>query len=96
MSVFTLEELKETIELFSPIQCDFLSENCIVAMENNNHRTGCKLMVTGDSQQEFEVNWSKVVNKAGYKEEKKLTEHGAEAISFFLTKKLTEYTVIEV
>lgn len=95
MSILTLEELKETIELFSPVQCDFLSENCIVAMENNNHSSGCKLSVTGDSTLDFQISWAKTVNKAGYKEEKKITEHAAETIAFFLTKSLTEYSVVE-
>jgi hypothetical protein len=41
------------------------------------------------------VNWSRKVNKAGYKEEKKVIEHAAEAIAFLLTPKITPYTVIE-
>jgi len=95
MSILTLEELKETIELFSPVQCDFLAENCIVALENNAHKTGCDLKVSGDHDKVYKINWTKTFNKAGYKEEKKITEHAAETISFFLTTKLTEYNVVE-
>ena len=35
------------------------------------------------------------MNKAGYQEPKKTTEHAAEAISFFLSHQLTEYKVVE-
>ncbi|MDQ3191767.1 MAG: hypothetical protein M3Q58_09245 [Bacteroidota bacterium] len=95
MNILTLEELKETIELFSPIQSDFYAENCIVAMENNSHVSGCVLSVEGDKSEQFQIKWTKVFMKAGYKEEKKITEHAAETISFFLSKNFTEYTVIE-
>jgi hypothetical protein len=95
MEYFTLEELKETIKLFSSSQCDFLSENCIVALENNRHSSGCKLFVTGDTKEDFKLIWSKEFNKAGYKEKKKITEHAAETISFLLCTYFTEYTVIE-
>jgi hypothetical protein len=95
MEVLTIEELKETISVFSSIQCDFLSENCIVALERNNHVSGCKLNVTGENTRSFNLNWSSKVNTAGYKEAKKIIEHAAETISFFLCSKFTNYTVIE-
>jgi hypothetical protein len=95
MEVLTIEELKETISVFSSTQCDFLSENCIVALEKNNHISGCKLNVTGDNTMSYNLNWSSKVNTAGYKESKKIIEHAAETISFFLCSKFTNYTVIE-
>lgn len=95
MTVFTLEELKDTITLFSIIQADFWSENCIVALEHNSHKTGCILNVTGDQAEDIELKWSMSVVKNGYKEEKKFIEKSAEAISFFLCRKYTEYNVIE-
>lgn len=95
MVTFTLEELRESIELLSPVQMDFFSESCIVALEAHNHKTGCDLTVDGDTITSFKLNWSKKVNRNGYKEAKKVTEHAAEAISFFLSRQLTNFTVLE-
>ena len=95
MEIFTIEELKETISVFSTTQCEFLTENCIVALEKNNHASGCKLDVVGDTTKCFNLKWSNKVNTAGYKEPKKIIEHAAEAISFFLSSKFTNFTVIE-
>lgn len=87
--------MKDTITLFSVTQADFWSENCIVALEHNTHKSGCILKVTGDQTEDIELKWSKSVVKSGYKEEKKFVEKSAEAISFFLCRKYTEYNVIE-
>lgn len=95
MDDLILEELKDVITLISPVQCDFFSENCIVALENNNKKSGCILSVEGDTNTQFCVVWAANVNKAGYKEVRKIIEHAAEAISFYLCSKLTEFTVIE-
>lgn len=90
-----LEELKIAIKTISAPQCDFLKENCIVAFEEHKHNSGCVLALTGDNVEDINIMWNSVVNKAGYKEPKKYTEHGAEAISFLLTRKYTEYTIVE-
>lgn len=95
MEVITLEELAETIKLFSPIQAQFLTENSIVALEYNSHKPGCILEVTGDKNDFISLIWSTIVIKNGFKEEKKFIEKSAEAISFFLCKKYTEFEVIE-
>lgn len=95
MTVFTIEELKETITLFSAKQADFWSENSIVALEHNRHSTGCILKVTGDQTEDIELQWSTAVVKNGYKEEKKFIEKSAEAISFFLARHYTDFNVIE-
>ncbi len=95
MADFALEELKYIIKSFSPTQCDFLSENCIVALEENKHTSGCVLSVTGEETRKFKLCWNKEFNRSGYKERKKVTEKAAEAISFFLTRQLTDYFVIE-
>lgn len=44
---------------------------------------------------EYILQWNKKVNKAGYKEIKKVTEKAAEAISFFLAHELTDYRIVE-
>lgn len=95
MENLTLEDLSSITYTLSTVQCDFLSENCIVALENNNHANGCKLSVIGDIETVFELLWKRQVNKKGYKELKKIIEHAAEAISFFLSRKLTNYSVVE-
>jgi len=95
MSDFIIEELKHLISSFSPTQCDFLAENCIVALENKKHATGCILRVSGEDPQEFKLLWTKAVNRAGYRESRKITEKAAEAISFFLSSQLTDYSVVE-
>jgi hypothetical protein len=95
MEVLTIESLKETVPAISAIQCDFLSENCIVALENGGHQSGCSLMVQGDAEKQYGLKWSKAVNKAGYRERTKTVEYAAEALSFFLGTQLTEYTIVE-
>lgn len=90
-----LELLATQVQKFSESQCDFLCENCIVALEYNSHSTGCKMELIGDSIKSFTLIWKKQVNKAGYKEQKKFIEHGAETIAFMLTPQLTEFSVIE-
>jgi hypothetical protein len=95
MKTFILEEINAVSPLLSEIQSAFFSENCIVGLENHNHETGCVLNVTGDLTIDFKIEWTKTVNRAGYQEEKKVVEHTAEAISFFLSHHLTEYEVAE-
>jgi hypothetical protein len=95
MTIFTLEELKDTITLFSVTQAGFWSENSIVALEHNNHTSGCVLKVGGDHTEDIELQWSTKISKSGYKEEKKFIEKSAEAISFFLCRRFTDFNVIE-
>jgi hypothetical protein len=95
MEVLTIENLKETITAISSTQCEFLSENCIVALENGGHQSGCPMAVYGDTEKAYGLQWSKPVNKSGYKESVKIVAHAAEAISFFLSTELTEFTVVE-
>jgi hypothetical protein len=92
---FTLEDLKDAMIHFSSVQCEGLTENCIVALESIPHNTGCELEVSGLSTDKVPINWSTKVNKNGYKEEKKYTEKGAEALSFLLAMRYTEYDVLE-
>lgn len=92
---FTLEDLKDAMTHFSTIQSQCFTENCIVALESIPHVTGCELDVTGLHTGKIPLNWSTKVNKNGYKEEKKYTEKGAEALSFFLAMKYTEYEILE-
>lgn len=90
-----LEELAEAMIYFSAVQCQFLAENCIVALENRNHHTGVTMEISGDYPQTMNLNWVTKVNTQGYKERKKFTEKGAEAMSFFLAINLTDYEVVE-
>lgn len=92
---FTLEDLKDAMIHFSPIQSQGLTENCIVALESIPHITGCELDISGLHTGKVPLNWNTEVNKNGYKEEKKYTEKGAEAISFFLAMEYTEYEILE-
>lgn len=92
---FTLEDLKDAMIHFSAIQSQGFTENCIVALESIPHATGCGLNVSGLHTGKVHLNWSSVVNKNGYKEEKKFTEKGAEALSFLLAMEFTEYEILE-
>src|SRR5689334_19950008 len=95
MAIFHIEELRRKVHSnISPLQCDVLAEYCIVALENNFHKSGCKLKVVGDYQKEFELTWSKQIKRGGYQETKKITEKAAEAISFFLVPECTNYQVV--
>lgn len=55
MNIFTIEDLKDTITLFSVKQADFWSENCIVALEHNNHTSGCVLKVFGNQTEDIKI-----------------------------------------
>lgn len=92
---FTLEELTEAVKLFSTHQCSFLTENCIVALESCNHKSGCKLEILGDKTDAALLEWSTEVKTAGYQEPRKYVEHGATAISFLLAQSFTEYRILE-
>ncbi|SEL64533.1 hypothetical protein SAMN04488505_102752 [Chitinophaga rupis] len=95
MAFFNIEQLGEIVHPnISATQCDTLAEYCIVALENETHKSGCILKVLGDHQNEYELIWSKEVKKGGYQEPKKIVEKAAEAISFFLVRECTEYTVV--
>lgn len=91
----TVEDLKEALINFSIIQSQGLTENCIVALEDQNHKSGCILKLSGDFKEDLKVNWSSEIIKNGYKESKKFTEKGAEAISFFIAVKYTDYDILE-
>ncbi|MFP9113721.1 hypothetical protein ACLI1A_07245 [Flavobacterium sp. RHBU_3] len=91
----TLEELKDTLVFFSPVQSEFWKENSIVALESQKHKTGCNLSLQGDDDRNILIEWSSDFKRAGYTEKKKYTEKGAEAISFLLATKLTEYDIVE-
>lgn len=91
----SLEDLKDAMIYFSPIQCLGLTENCIVALEEIPYQTGCELEVSGLHTGKITLDWHTVVNKNGYKEKKKYTEKGAEALSFFLAMNYTEYDIVE-
>lgn len=41
------------ISLFSRNQANFLSKNCIVALEHNQHRSGCVLKLDGDTTEDI-------------------------------------------
>lgn len=91
----TLEELKDDLVCFSIVQSEFWKENSIVALESQNHITGCNLSLEGDQIMTIPVNWSSDFKRAGYTEKKKYTEKGAEALSFLLAMKLTDYDIVE-
>ncbi len=95
MEFLELENLSQIQKTFSVSHCDFLIENCIVALENNNHNSGCMLTVSGDQKTEISLKWKRTFKKGGYKEARKIIEHAAEVLSFVLSAKLTDYTVIE-
>ncbi len=95
MNQFELEKLNQTAPNFSNSQCLFFAENCIVALENHNHKPGCKISISGDSANLTDIIWSTQVKKSGYQEEKKIIEHAAETIAFFVTTEITDYKIIE-
>jgi len=95
MDQFTFEELSEAITTFSPVQVEFFIENCIVLLEKSNHKPGCSLEVVGETKAQISLQWSKGVVTTGYKEPKKIIEHAAEALSFMLARRFTEFMVVE-
>jgi hypothetical protein len=93
--ILSISELKETINTISPKQCDFYAEGCAVALENQQKVSGVKLLVQGDTTIDFELRWECPKNKSGWKEEKKIADFGATALSFLLSFELTEFQVVE-
>lgn len=91
----TLEELQDTLVCFTSGQREVLKENSIVALESQKHKSGCSLILEGDENKEFSLEWNSDFKRAGYKERKKYTEKGAEALSFLLAMKLTPYDIVE-
>lgn len=92
---FTLEDLKDALIYFSTTQSQSFTENCIVALEEIPHVSGCELDVSGLHNGKIPLEWSTNVVKNGYKEKNKFTEKGAEALSFLLATNFTEYDVVE-
>ncbi len=79
----------------SPIQCDYYAESCVIALENQGHRTGVSLKVEGEREASFVLNWQPVSKRGGWQEPRDVAEHGAIAIAFLLTVNLTDYQVVE-
>ena len=94
MVIFTLEELDQVLETFSPAQCAVFAEYCITALEYNEHYSGCSLLVLGHEEKEIIIFWNKKFLRAGYREKRKITEKAAETISFFLVKEMSEFSVV--
>jgi hypothetical protein len=94
MEILTIETLKEIMPDLDSFHCDFLSQNCIAALEKNKHTAGCMLSTTGDNITTFGLKWSRKVNHKSFNNSTARTEKAAEAIALFLTPKLTEYRVV--
>lgn len=94
MSTFVIDSLSKILKAFNLEDCEAFSNYCIVALENNKHSTGCLLKVLGDQEKEFRLEWTKQFKKARYVEETEITKNAAEAISFFLSKELTPYSIV--
>ncbi len=94
MEILVIETLKQITPALDSMHCDFLSQNCIAALEESQHKTGCMLSVTGDSIIDFRLEWSRKINKASFEESGDVTKNAAEAIAFFLTPELTTYTIV--
>lgn len=95
MKSIVIDELKNTINYWSSIQCDYYSEACIVQLEELDHESGVSLKVLGDEEVSFNLVWTSKPITNGWKATAKLTENAATAIAFFLISELTEYTIIE-
>jgi len=91
----TLEDLKDALIYFSSTQSEGWKENCIVALESQNNKTGCILKLSGDFTEDVTVSWNSDFKRNGYKEKNKFIEKGAEALSFFIATEKTEYKIIE-
>ncbi|MBK9013589.1 MAG: hypothetical protein IPM82_05615 [Saprospiraceae bacterium] len=90
-----IHKLKEDFPNLSPIQCDYYAESCVIALENQGHRTGVSLKVEGDMGASFELNWQPVAKLGGWQEPRDVAENDAIAISFLLVADLTDYQVVE-
>jgi hypothetical protein len=95
MKSLTIDQIREVLQTISPVQCDYLSENAIVALEKYHHSPEVKLIVSGDTDVSFELKWNKQVNMSGYQNHHSVVAKGAEGVSFLLALELTGYEVIE-
>jgi hypothetical protein len=90
-----INALKEAFPNMSHVQCDFYAESCMVALENQGHKTGVLLKVEGDIESEFTLNWHAVAKLAGWQEPRDLAENGAIAIAFLIVAQMTDYQVVQ-
>lgn len=92
---FLIEQLKELVPTLSSAQCDYYAEACIIALENQKHKSNVELRVIGDFGDRCVLKWTTTPNKRGWTEPRIIAENGAIAIAFFLIIELTDFQVIQ-
>lgn len=90
-----IDELKKVVPSLSSAQCDYYAEACIIALENQNHKSNVELVVIGDYKNRFTLEWETTPNKSGWFEPKVIAENGSIAIAFFMVTELTDYQVVQ-
>lgn len=95
MMTYRINELKDIIPNLSPVQSDYFAESCVVALENQGHKSGVVLKVEGDIDSTIVLEWQPVLKLSGWKELRDIAENGAIAIAFLLVNNLTPYKVVQ-
>lgn len=90
-----INSLKDIATEMSSIQCNFWAENCAIALQELQKQQGELLIVNGDISLQFRLFWTIPESTNGYKEPRDWLKYGAVAISCFLVREITEYSVIE-
>jgi hypothetical protein len=97
MSQIILQKLSMGLPAITPAFGFCLAEAAAVCLEQNGHQQGAKLIVQGDLEGSFPLNWPNVTEQMYrcWNDNEVATEHGAYAIALSLIEKLTDFTIVE-
>jgi hypothetical protein len=97
MNKLVLTQLKTGSEGITPAFGECLAQAASICLEEQNHRSGIKLSIDGDYDDEFAVCWEKATEqmKRCWADLEVTTEHGAYGLAALLIPVLTDYEVVE-
>ncbi|MEK7254714.1 MAG: hypothetical protein AAB316_08220 [Bacteroidota bacterium] len=98
MRELKLDTLKNGLPGLTEMMGAYFLEAAIVALTKNGHQSGTILKVKGDFKESFQLKWSSALDKptlGSWKNEQKVAELGAVAISLLLLLELTDYNGFE-
>lgn len=98
MEQISFEELKQGMPGITPVIGEYLYENILAGMHLCQHDSGVSLDVQGVTNCQYSLNWDGAFTdqmQRAYSDANKVTEEASVGLSLLLTRKLTDYTVIE-
>lgn len=98
MEIISLEDIKAGMPGITPTIGAYLYENLIMGMHISCHKSGVCLQTLGIEEKQFVMKWQNECTaqmKRAYTDTIKVTEETAVGLSLLLTRKLTDYTIVE-